>query len=297
MELIEYFRKIAAFSQSLQPRASALDFLRQLASLDVGSSPAAEQVQNSPTSGLDDTILTHRDRILLLALGASTLKRRGLSDTADASLRVLESPNDLLHSIGRLRDEEAHTKVLSHLLCPAGKVDGIGYRLLESFLLLAGASWKDEFLSIATRVEPEYTIVSGRVDLRISNGDSDLFVEVKVHAAEGDHQLERYGRVQEERAGMDAVRLVYLTLASPEHSQSSPRTQYTVSRIGLRQLLCIWLPIASESNSSDSSLLRLYLKSLALLLGVAGVGRFEQWHFTEQQRGLAIVYESEARNG
>jgi hypothetical protein len=160
--------------------------------------------------------------------------------------------------------------------------------LLAAFLRLCGAP-KEATLpeEIAKAiVVPEYSVPAGRVDIRILLPSLLLFVELKIDATEGAAQLARYyaalKRQREHREGL----LVYLTL--PEQDPPDSRVPYL--HISVDQLLKTWLPMCSGSSEASAYLAR-FLKSIALLMGYAGNGGFDDWSFGVQRAALDFVEE------
>lgn len=104
------------------------------------------------------------------------------------------------------RKEVRNAAVVAWLLDPMGS-HGHGALLLQAFLDLVGGRWRSEHRdSSKARVHTEYCALddlADRVDVVIEGDSWRLFVEVKIDAAEGEAQLERYaakGRAMESLA-------------------------------------------------------------------------------------------------
>lgn len=96
--------------------------------------------------------------------------------------------------------------------------------------------------------------------------------------------MNRYDRaLSAAKAGRDGC-LVYLTL--PDASPSVSEVRYV--HLTLDQVLSAWIPYAGLGNGSEQYLSR-YLKSIALILGCAGTGRFDDWKTAQQAAALDLV--------
>jgi hypothetical protein len=219
-------------------------------------------------------------------LGANVQRLRGLDREQRAALHALEVLPDLLSPLGELRYEPAHSRLLGYFL-DRRRVPGLAEPLLEAMLAMieAPAEAVDQDSTTAAVVSTEVVIPGGRVDLQVESPTLLTYIEVKVDAAEGPSQLQRYRTALDARAEARAKVLAFLTLPGAE----GPPTGLPCVHITFADLLSRWLPLARSHDDDASGFLARYLSSVARLLGYAGQGPFEQWTFADQRSALDFV--------
>lgn len=265
-----------------------LDFYRQLAALATG---LTEDHAETDADGLEifrTRIMSRPDDLRRRVLGENLLRKKALGAGQRRMLRNLDVVPDLLTPLGLLRSEVAHCKFLEHQLSDAEHPEiaaGTMRRLLE--LALDTVPWSDADLASAT-VRAEVGVgLAGRVDLGIDIADKLLvFVEAKVDATEGEEQLARYRKALDQRLAGRTGCLVFLTLPDTP----TPAYDFDFKHITFRDLLLAWLPFTLVD---PNRYLASYLKSVAVLLEVAGRGEFDNWSFATQRAALELVTRSE----
>lgn len=266
MDRLEYFRRMAALGARLPDRA-----------IDVGD-----------LEYFRDTLMRDPDHIRRVLFGANILRRQRLSDVRRSWSRALDVRPDLLSPLAELRYEPSFTRLMAHHLSPHGS--SLGPRLLGSFLRLIGVpeSARSPEAIHDAKVTPEYVFPEGRVDLHISLPAILVIAELKVDANEGDGQLPRYAAALQRDQGSREGLLVYLT--PPDHE--GPDDTVDCKHITFDDLLKTWLPFAAGSSDQCNYLAR-FLKSVALIVGRAGHGTFDDWAFGVQQAALDAIEEIE----
>jgi hypothetical protein len=177
---------------------------------------------------------------------------------------------------------------MAHHLSPHSSP--LGLPLLESFLQLIGVpdGARAPAALREAKVTPEYVFPEGRADLHISLPSILIIAELKVDASEGEAQLSRYAAaLQREQGDRDGL-LVYLT--PPDHE--APDDTVDCKHVTFDDLLKTWLPFAAGSSDPSNYLAR-FLKSMALLVGRAGPGTFDDWTFGVQRAALDTIEEIE----
>jgi hypothetical protein len=217
-------------------------------------------------------------------LGANVVRRRDLEGTQRRGLDVLDCTPDLLGPLGELRYEPSHSRLIARFMDVT--LDSlVAPALLREFLKLGGA---DPALADGdvrqAEVQPERWCRTGRIDISISLPKLLVFVEMKIDAEEGAEQLLRYSKELEALKGERDGLLVYLTRPGVDESSSTAKHTH----VTLDALVRAWLPFAGPGVGPEEYLAR-YLKSLALLLGCAGLGRFDDWTIAEQRNAIELV--------
>jgi hypothetical protein len=229
-------------------------------------------------------IIARPDDLRRKLLGANVQRRRLLEATQRRALDLLDVTPDLLGPLGLLRYEGSHSRLVARFV-DATTEPLLAAALLPAVLALVGAdkhASPGDFRNAV--VEHERWFVSGRVDISIALPKCLVLIEMKIDAEEGPDQLLRYRKELDAAKGTRAPVLVYLTL--PGATKSSSGVDHV--HITLDKLLLSWLPLAGTGGGSAEYLAR-YLKSIALLVGCAGVGRFDDWTITQQGAALKLV--------
>ena len=136
---------------------------------------------------------------------------------------------DIWSIAGLKRDEGRNSAVLAWLLKPRGS-HGQGHDILKAFLKLAagqkGWVFDDANLAKATIRTEHYPLgdSENRIDIVIDAPDFIAFIEVKIDANEGHHQLERYKDALKRKREAHQMRKAYLIYLSPRapHPNDSP---------------------------------------------------------------------------
>lgn len=253
-----------------------LEYLKELAHR------SRRLVDPHPTVGLDyfrSEIIANPDGIRRKLLGANALRLKELGIGRRTTAAVLDVRPDLLSPLGELRYEPAHSKLIGYFV-DASWSNGLGSACRDSLLRLINV--KDEVVEVVS----EHAVRSGRIDICISMKNTLVFIEVKLDADEGPEQLKRYRDVlEQQRLGRKGV-LVYLSLLGGTESLSCEPNH----RLTFGTLLQAWLPLA-VGNTPEHGYLARYLKSVALLVGVAEPGDFYSWSFATQRNCISMLEE------
>ncbi|MBX3460926.1 MAG: PD-(D/E)XK nuclease family protein [Planctomycetes bacterium] len=209
-------------------------------------------------------------------LGANVQRRRRLATLQRNALDALSVAPDLLSPLSELRYEPSHSRLIAWFMDP-NRADSGGFELLQGFLGLCGCRLKH---LPGVEVKPELAIKGGRVDVCVSAPDLLVFVEIKLDALEGEGQLKKYRAALTAQAKGRATCLVFLPLVGGADTELSERPDTVLDAT---DLLAAWLPIAVQRR--DDYLLR-YLKSLALVVGVAEEAAWDDWSFATQRAAL-----------
>lgn len=262
---------------------SKIDYLKQLAAKAAVLEPARGP-SDADLQLFRDRIMARPDDLRRKLLGANVQRRRSLASDQRRALDMLDATPDLLGPLGELRYEPAHSRLVARFLKTAAEPI-LAPLLLRAFLMFVGAPQTAvEEDARSAVVESERWLPTGRIDISIALPKHLVFVEMKVDAEEGEDQLVRYSKALAAAKGNRDVLLVYLTRPGAEKSNSGVNHTH----VTLDQLLLAWLPFAGPGTGSEEYLAR-YLKSLALLVGCAGAGRFDDWSITQQAAALELV--------
>jgi hypothetical protein len=262
---------------------SEIDYLRRLVAMATALEPARGP-SDADLELFRDRVMARPDDLRRKLLGANVQRRRSLASDQRRALDMLDATPDLLGPLGELRYEPAHSRLVARFLGMAAEPI-LAPQLLHAFLTFVGAPQTavDEDARSAV-VESERWLPTGRIDISIALPKHLVFVEMKIDAEEGADQLVRYGKALTAAKGSRDVLLVYLTRPEAEKSNSGVSHVH----VTLDQLLLAWLPFAGPGTGSEEYLAR-YLKSVALLVGCAGTGRFDDWSITQQAAALELV--------
>ncbi len=231
-----------------------------------------------------ERIMARPDDLRRRLLGANVQRRRVLDAAQRQALDVLDTTPDLLGPVGELRYEPSHSRLVARFLSPTAE-PLVAKSTLPAFLnLLEVAPSAFGMPTTDVTIVAERWLPSGRVDISVTSSTYVIFVEVKVDAIEGEDQLLRYSKDLAAIKGSRDGLLVYLTLPG------APKANSAVAHIHmtLDKLLVSWLPFADSGNGSPQYLAR-YLKTLSILVGCGGAGRFDDWTFTQQRAALDLI--------
>jgi hypothetical protein len=261
-----------------------VDYLRELARRAVAV-PAPDPVGDADLNLFRRLVMERPEDLRRRLLGANVQRLRALDREQRAALRTLEVSPDLLSPLGELRYEPAHSRLLGYFL-DRRRVPGLAEPLLEAVLAMIDvpAEAVDDDRITAAVVSTEVVIPGGRVDLKIESPTLLAFIEIKVDAAEGPSQLQRYRTALDARAGARAKVLAFLTMPGAE----GPPAGLPCVHVTFADLLSRWLPLTRVHDDASAYLAR-YLNSVARLLGYAGQGPFEHWTFADQRSALDFV--------
>lgn len=287
MTWLEFAREVGARWSVTKPapRLTRIEYLREIARLAPRRPLAPEGRIGEALDAFRRIVMARPNDIRNRLLGSNVQLLKELPGYQRRALRALEVWPDLLSPIGELRYEPSHSRLLAYFM-GGGRVPELAGDLLREFLELAGctADFTDPVELVGATVTPEAFVRTGRVDIRIETKRLVTFVEVKVDAGEGPDQLPRYRKALDAHGTGRERLLVYLTLPG---AAPPPRNVECV-HVDFAQLLRAWLPHAT-TDCEQGGLLSRYLKSVALVLGVAGAESYERWTSTEQRSALEIV--------
>lgn len=260
-------------------------YLQKVAALmkaRVGNDPGVRGLQL-----FRDRIIARPNDLRRRLLGDNAMRVRELDAAARRCLDSLGVSPDLLGPLGELRYEPTHSRLVAHFLNPLVE-PALAPPLLGALFSQVDVPVGDPSVLATAKVRGERLLPAGRLDVSIELEDHLVFVEMKVDASEGDQQLARYAEALELLRGTRRGTLVYLTL--DEEDGTDEKVPHV--HLSFRQLLLAWLPFAGAGSGPEQYLAR-YLKSVALVVGAAGMGPFEAWSLGQQRRAIALVEELE----
>lgn len=131
------------------------------------------------------------------------------------------------------RDEVRNSAVLAWLFDAQGS-HGLGASVLDAFCNILEDRHKGKFPVPVPMQDTYYSVMTeayqlanseNRIDIALDGSNFTVFIEVKIDAVEGDHQLERYLKIAYEKARQfgheDSYAVIYLT--TERHSEDKNR--------------------------------------------------------------------------
>ncbi|MBF0680339.1 MAG: PD-(D/E)XK nuclease family protein [Devosia sp.] len=160
-------------------------------------------------------------RVLLDKLAPALVNNRTHADGAA----------DIWQIIGLGRDEVRTGRILTWLLDPRGS-HGLGTAFLSSLWRHLPEQHRPFDIATARRARRETVPLSdkvSRIDIEIEGAEFLLFIELKISAAVGKGQLQKYDKLGQDKAHLTGNRRRALMLISPENPQDLPENCFHLS--------------------------------------------------------------------